>query len=120
MFSVQSICVLLLSFLTGRRIGLSLKLFVDVLLLFFVIFSAKIFIEWSQIPHGFPDVPENFKTRFFFESKNRNDGAENYEKFHFQLFMGVIIITMWAKLYATASNTYVAGPTMRIIIEMFR
>ena len=112
--------MLLLGALTGRRIKFTLKLFVDLLMLFFVIYCAKIFIAWSKIPHGFPDVPENFKTRFFFESKNRNDGAENYEKFYFQLFMGVIIITMWAKLYATASNTYVAGPTMRIIIEMFR
>lgn len=34
--------------------------------------------------------------------------------------MGCIIITMWLRLYATASNTYVAGPTLRIIMEMFR
>ena len=50
----------------------------------------------------------------------RNAGLENFKKFYFQLFMGVIIITMWLRLYATASNTYVAGPTLRIIMEMFR
>ena len=34
--------------------------------------------------------------------------------------MGVIIITLWVRLFATASNTYIAGPTLRIIGEMFK
>lgn len=34
--------------------------------------------------------------------------------------MGMIIITLWLRLYATASNTFIVGPTMRIVEEMFK
>ena len=43
MFTVQSICVVVLGTLTGRRFRLSLKLFVDTLLLCFAIWCAIIY-----------------------------------------------------------------------------
>jgi hypothetical protein len=53
---------------------------------------------------GFPD---NHKMRFFGESllRERAEPEADIDKFYFSLFMGIIIIVLWIRLYATASNT---------------
>ena len=54
-----------------------------------------------------PGFPDNHMMRFFENSLLREspEPEAGIDKFHFTLFMGILIIVLWIRLYATASNT---------------
>lgn len=54
-----------------------------------------------------PGFPDNHMMRFFGEALLRESAEPeaDIDKFYFSLFMGIIIIVLWIRLYATASNT---------------
>jgi hypothetical protein len=54
-----------------------------------------------------PGFPDNHMMRFFENSllRERAEPETDIDKFYFSLFMGIIIIVLWIRLYATASNT---------------
>ena len=56
--------------------------------------------------------------RFMLNNVFRQDGGQNFKKFHFSTFMAIITIFIWVRFFITISNTKIAGPTLRIIGAM--
>ena len=117
-FSIQSFNVYIHKHLTKRPNGITTKQAIDFALLGFAIASAVLFQRWMSGAEGIPEgYPNDFKVNFLTNVVNRQDNPE-YTKFPFTIFMGIIIIFVWMRVFKTVENTMLAGPTLRILSAM--
>ena len=106
-------------YLSHKKFVFSPKHMIDLILFGFAVWSFVLFTMWTQNSNEIPPglgYPETYGYKFTFTANARQQRISG--DFRFTVFLGLIIITFWARLVATVMNTNLVGPTLRILGAM--